>query len=288
MHARKHWIIQNSGLRAWGPDEKLLIDALNAAGVPFYGVGVISFTNEVTIPEDLPDVPGFLHCSTKLLGILSRDVPATEMFPQLESSKAEHMKGVLLASVSYDHNRFDQRYYRKSYLLEKEKVLLNHDSHIIPIKKVMHEELPYDVFIKPTSDLKLFKGGVFEAGRTLYQQVCSSGMVDSNFIDAKEDFVALAPLKEITREWRFLVVGKHVVTGSQYMKDGNIVYDEYIPPRVFEQAMTWATYYQPADMFTMDLCQLSNGELYIVEYNCINASGLYHCDIEKFARLLAT
>lgn len=42
-------------------------------------------------------------------------------------------------------------------------------------------------------------------------------------------------------------------------------------------AKSYAQLYQPHDIFTMDLAETPEG-VKIVEYNCWNGSGLYHCD----------
>lgn len=42
-------------------------------------------------------------------------------------------------------------------------------------------------------------------------------------------------------------------------------------------AKEYAKLYQPHEIFTMDLVETDNG-VKIVEYNCWNGSGLYHCD----------
>lgn len=288
MHRMKHWIVQTSGLRAFGEDEKLIMEALKAEGIPWYSIGVIPFTNEITGAETLPHEPGFLHCSTKMLRILSDEtIPIAEIFPNVHIDEAHRLYNVLRASVFYDPKKFDQSFYKNEYALDSERLLLNHGARIMRIGDIMHEELQREYFIKPASDLKLFKGGVFDPGMSLYQQVCAGGMVENAFLEAKDDLVVLAHVREVTYEYRFLVVDGEVITGSQYLVHGEVKYDADVPQRLYDEAVRVAKLYKPALAFTLDLCLTGKNEIKIVEYNCINASGLYHCDIRKFARVLA-
>lgn len=89
-------------------------------------------------------------------------------------------------------------------------------------------------------------------------------------------------IQDIVEEVRCYVVNKKVVTISRYMYNGKL---DMTPLNTLfhNQYVDYAqhiidTVYAPSTEFTIDLCQLKNGSLKVVEYNCLNSSGLYECD----------
>lgn len=279
-----HWYVQSSGLNT-GDSEVRIIDGLQAANIGFTDFGVVPFTNEITGLDDITE-SGFLHCSTKVLRILTDEtVYISEVFPNLHSNDAHRLYDTLKRGIFYDVRKFDQAY----YLNVVGRSLLNFDAAVAEAADVLDRSLDHDVFMKPTSDLKLFKGGVVPAGKTLRQFV-SESTLDVSF-DAevsKGATVLYAPLKEIVSEYRFFIVNGDVITGSQYMDRGTVKYAGFIPADFFRAAHAFARVYEPAKAFTMDLCKTSDGEISIVEYNCVNCSGLYHANIQALAESLSS
>lgn len=273
--------IQSSGLRINDDGEARLLEAIKHLGLKHVNFGCLPFTNQLTGWEDFPDEPMFVHCSTRVLKVLTDiSINPTEIFEGSEPEKAVRLRQNMLAGIFYDPAAFDQATYIK--LPEVRGRLLNGGGRVLPISKVLHEELPYDVFFKPTTDLKAFKGGVVEAGQTLNQFI-HAGMVDvslSKFIKSN-GLVLMAQVREIEREYRFFIVDGRVAACSQYLVNGSVKYDSYVPLHLVDQASDWARLYQPARAFTMDLAVLKGGGVRIVEYNCINCSGLYHSDVSR-------
>jgi hypothetical protein len=271
--------IQTSGLRINEEAETRMLEALKAVGLRHHSFGCIPFTNELTGWEDFIVEPTFVHCSTKVLRILiDQSVKSNEIFVHATAEHAEALRQSLLAGIFYDPVAFDQATYIKSPYIGQ--YLLNASARVLPISQVLHEELSYDAFFKPTTDLKAFKGGVVSAGMTLNQFI-HEGMVDVSLHEyiEQDGTVLMSQVKDIEREYRFFVVNGRVITGSQYMLHGEVEYDSTVPTTVFDQAQAWALLYEPARAFTLDIAVLSDGRLRIVEYNCINCSGLYHADV---------
>ena len=283
----KSWAIQTSGLRINDAAEERLLDALKFTCTSHSSFGCIPFTNEITGWQDFPDEQMFVHCSTKVLRILTdKSIPSTEIFAGADEATAERVRSNLLAGIFYDIHAFDQAVYGKLPVRES---LLNGDSRVVKIKDWLYEEFPRDYFVKPTKDLKSFKGGVISAGYSLWQFV-NEGLLDVSFMPAVEagETMLIAPVKDIDREYRFFVVDGAVVTGSMYMFNGSVQYSSEIPAWVILAANRMALLYQPARAFTMDLATFKNGEdVKIVEYNCINCSGLYHSDVDQLIRSIA-
>jgi hypothetical protein len=286
MRAIKSWAIQSSGLRINDDLEQRLMDALKDTCTSHVMFGCIPFTNEITGWEDFPDEDMFVHCSTKVLKILTDyTIPSEEIFVGASPEQAYRIRQNLLAGVFYDVRKFDQAVYSKDSIREH---LLNGDARVVKIKDWLYEEFPREYFVKPTKDLKSFKGGVIQAGYTLWQFV-NEGMLDASFMPAVEagETMLIAMTKEILREYRFFVVDGEVPACSQYMVGDQVKYESYVPLWLKDKAREFAQIYQPSRAFTIDLCVTKDLDVKIVEYNCINCSGLYHANIAELIRYLA-
>jgi ATP-grasp domain, R2K clade family 3 len=285
-----HWLIQSTGIRRSEDAEAKIIRDLAAIDIPFVDFGVIPFTNEITGWQNFRPTPGFIHCSTKVLRILTDDtIDPTTIFVGADAARAKKLLWTMRAGLFYDRHKFDQDSYRRSRLLVSKQALLNHDARIMRMGDILHEEMLQDTFMKPTQDLKLFKGGIVEGGWSLFRHVTSQIADEQFFMKEAEDMmVVVAPPKAISHEWRFFIVDHQVIAHTQYMKHGQIVYNAHVPDFVQEAAECMCTYYKPDMAYTMDLCLTSDAEIKIVEYNCINCSGLYLADITALAHRLSS
>lgn len=139
-----------------------------------------------------------------------------------------------------------------------------------------------DMFIKPDNDLKQFSGTVVPSGKTLREVLEEKNELITALKSPIANVLISSNIKEIIEEVRCYVVNKKVVTLSRYRYEGKLnmtplnelFHKQYSD---FAQHIIDTVYY-PSSEFTIDICQLSNGELKVVEYNCLNASGLYECD----------
>src|SRR5690606_20134987 len=104
-----------------------------------------------------------------------------------------------------------------------------------------------------------------------------------------EEYVLIAPERDIKREWR-LVIGNrpedapYVITGSQYIEDGQIIEnpDDKLTTEVKELAehiLKYANLYSNYPAFIMDICE-SDNELQVLELNSFTSSGLYGCNLD--------
>lgn len=93
-------------------------------------------------------------------------------------------------------------------------------------------------------------------------------------------WLMLAPYKKITREWRFVVCDKKVITGCCYasfdMIDGDPKYNEV---QEFAQNVVNSVDFSPDPVYIMDVCSIGDN-YYLLELNSFSCSGLYDCDID--------
>lgn len=174
----------------------------------------------------------------------------------------------------------------KTYYSYWGKYLFNQDYIMLPMLEILRrreeifKQFGIDgvIWIRPDSGAKTFTGQT----------------VPLEFLDKEFDLFgnyAAAPLDEIIAvisspkvidiEWRFVVVDKKVVAGSQYKKDdkldisGTWNYD-LLRAKVYAQEIADEEW-QPDIAYTLDICK-SNGKYSMLEANSFSCSGLYESD----------
>ena len=91
--------------------------------------------------------------------------------------------------------------------------------------------------------------------------------------------IVVAKPKEIEQEWRWFIVDGKIVDGSTYRLNGQLVKKHEDNPLVIKSAQQLALSWLPDDCCVMDVARV-DGQLKVVEFNCINASGFYDHDKE--------
>lgn len=139
-----------------------------------------------------------------------------------------------------------------------------------------------DMFIKPDNDLKQFSGTLVPSGKTLRQVLEEKNELTTALKHPVATVLVSNNIQKIMEEVRCYVVNKKVVTISRYRYDGKLNMTP-LNELFHNQYVDYAQHiidnlYAPSTEFTIDLCQLANGSLKVVEYNCLNSSGLYECD----------
>jgi hypothetical protein len=233
------------------------VDALNNLEYAWKDFGVIPFTTEVTGLEE-PHTNFVVRGGTKILSMIT-DNPDFWMKD----------------GVFYDVDKFDQNQYLSLGL-----PLLNADAECYNLREFPYLKFDDARFVKPSKDLKAFTAGVLEADQSV-QEYIGTQMHQPHALD---ETVVIASLKDVVDEYRFFVLGDQVIGGSQYRVNKQLRYTaltssaEHVS--VQSIASEYARLYQPAEVFTMDICK-TNNSYQIIEYNCFNASGLYASDVEK-------
>ena len=137
---------------------------------------------------------------------------------------------------------------------------VNYDAKILHSKDLVWLEEEY--FIRPVNDDKSFNGGIY----------------NSNTFKYKGDIV-VAKLKHISKEHRFFIIDRQIVTGSLYKINGSLSTSPIIDEGVlqFTQEMIKKFDYPG---FVIDIATVDN-EYKIMELNCLNASGFYDINLYK-------
>ena len=236
-----------------------IASALDSIGVEPISFGVIPFTNDITNCENWTE-PTIMMGSTKIakLGI-------NGMLPKY---------GVIF----YNATAFDQAYYHK-FLGKK---LLNHNALFYRYGKIKDRYIEHTIFIKPSSDLKYFAGAVLgPTNNTISAELEKDRLIDSDLTDDIKVLINMGIIDDICFEYRAFIVDGAIIDCCQYMEYGRVtpeilLNDRRAPLYLFIRKIQER--YRPHDHYVIDIAELSDGSYKVIEYNCLNCSGMYAND----------
>lgn len=271
------FLIQSSFIRE--SEIQKQFSALNSLSIPVMDFGVIPFHHSITNLENIliDENDDYVFLGSVLLLKIIHNAKRLEdlstFLSEEQLSKSEIFLKKLKNAVFYDFENFDQAYYSQLNL-----PLLNKDCILVSFNDAQNLKFEKDMFVKPSTDLKVFNGGFIHSD-TLFSDFLEKQQLISN-IDYSQVNVLFSPIKKVFSEYRFFIVDKKVISGSRYMVDRVVSPDSFVPDDIWKKAEEIALLYQPADIFTLDLCYTDQG-IFIVEYNCFNCSGSYDNDLVK-------
>src|SRR5215471_1306231 len=128
------------------------------------------------------------------------------------------------------------------------------------------------VFTRPTSCHKLF------VGRCINRDSFAAALAPTRYDPAT--LVVIASPQPISREWRVVVIGDRIVSGSQYALGGEraIATDFPSEVRAFAESMLSEVRWRPDPAFMLDVSEAA-GRLWLVELNSFSGSWLYRCEL---------
>lgn len=234
-----------------------MIDFMDKVGITYHLVKVVPFTHEITpMPVFQPD---------------SKIVVLGSYFLSKEAKRLGWTPG------AWFNENYDYRVWSEKWLGN----CVNSISDIMPFGSVYYQPEPF--FIRPCADDKLFTGKVIDWAEYLEWRI---KVIEGkeNYTDLNLDTPVLISLpRKITEEYRFLVVGGKVITGSLYKSNGVGLYQEVRDT----ESMAWVfahlmcQQWTPAEAFVIDIA-IVDGFPFVMEMGCVNSAGLYKCDVQKF------
>lgn len=161
---------------------------------------------------------------------------------------------------------------------------LNNDFILVPFKRFktdIHDFFKMfnseTLFIRPNSGMKLFTGLVINICN--YSEEFNSMKFLTGVCD--DTLIVVSSVKNILKEYRFVICGNSVIDGSLYNVGGKLVKSrENIPQDALNLAklITTSTWV-PDPIFTCDIAETDNG-FKIIELNSFSCVGWYACDPE--------
>ncbi|TWT80552.1 hypothetical protein CA13_19970 [Planctomycetes bacterium CA13] len=131
------------------------------------------------------------------------------------------------------------------------------------------------VFVRPDSPLKPF------SGRVLQIDSISLKTLDHGYYYEDETLpVIVAPIVDVGREWRFVVVDGRVVAGSGYDANTRSAANRgsHVGPRALADEIA-SSLEAPSPVCVLDICQVGN-EYCLMELNPFGGADLYDCDAD--------
>lgn len=244
--------------------EQLEIIRSAVLDLPHTFVGMIPFSHEITSDEPLEGVDYIPYGSTLMTTIVSQSMGWKGLHFNLDTFNYE----------AACKNRDD---------------MLN-DEFILSVKNAIlfmkSRKKRSDWFIRPSKDLKQFSGQVIEASECAewLQDAVNCASSGTYQLDENE-VVVIAKPKTIQAEWRWFIVDGKIIDGAMYRCHDQLVKKHETDQAVIDEAQELANGWLPDSCVVMDTA-LVDDMLYVVEFNCINSSGLYGHDAKKIFKAL--
>lgn len=193
--------------------------------------------------------------------------------------------------------------YRENYLCSNyysslSNFLLNNDYIFLPFNDLINNKLKIKnifnsnkIFIRPNSYLKSFTGQVLD----IYNEDELEIFMNTYKISLT-DIIVVSSSKEITNEWRMVCADDEIISASKYSFDGEKKYvsikdNKKIYDLASEINTNYISYPYVKDfIYIMDICQTSNGDYHLLEFNPFTSSNLYDNDLDivvKYASICA-
>lgn len=135
-------------------------------------------------------------------------------------------------------------------------------------------------FVRPSHDLKQFTGLVTTSASCIEYFTGALEADSSSVAQLKpETSIVLSQPRNIEAEYRWFVVGGKVVSGSMYRNSGFLFQQRVEDQKMIDEAQSFADGWLPHKNCVMDLA-LTDGEVKVIEFNCINGSGFYDNDVK--------
>lgn len=263
------WIIQTVGMRQAADNADELVTALIEKNIPYVTVGLIPFTSEISgldqIDFNNTQTPINIYGSCKFIRL------CTEQVPQIKNR------------VFFDYSSFNHFAYSREC---RDNLLNNINVKGVVcsidelLKKWYPRKLKYPRFVRPMMDLKPFAGSLVPKGTLLDDWfVDRFGTKDYN----KHQMVYAGLPINILAEYRFFIVNRKIVTGCRYRLNGDLKSAKGVPSAARKLVKQQIKEWLPHDNCVVDVCSIDGNfekvEYKIIEFNCINCSGFYACDV---------
>jgi len=181
-----------------------------------------------------------------------------------------------------------ENFFWSTYACHYGKYLLNQDYVMLPFGELdrlaafLFEMFGRDgrIFVRPDSPLKLFTGQIAT------QETFAADLEFMGFYDfPRSSLVVVSSPKNLLAEWRFVVVNRRVITGSQYRVGNTFDPRPEFDVRAFNLAQEIAAMnYQPDPVWVIDICQDASDSFRLLEIGGFSFADLYACDKSQIVR----
>lgn len=184
-----------------------------------------------------------------------------------------------------------ENFHCSNYYAHLGRHLLNDQYSMLPFKELTRcKDMLFDrfgvdgrLFVRPDSPLKLFTGLVISK---------DSFEKDYEFMAfyefPEESLVLVSAPKQIEKEWRFVVAGQSIVSGSLYKVGDEFVAEPDVDPAALRFAESVLKEgFSPDPVWVMDVCLTADGQYRLLEIGGFSFAGLYGCDLKKVVKAVS-
>lgn len=184
-----------------------------------------------------------------------------------------------------------ERFHCSQYYIPFAQYLLNRNHTMVPYGELpscrveLFGSLGKDgrLFVRPDSPLKLFTGMIIRE---------ESFDADYKFMGfyefPAETLVVVCEPQAVIAEWRFVVAGGELVSGSLYAQQGERTLSPAKDSNAIELAATIARHpFQPEPVWILDICKSDDNQYHLLEIGCFSFADLYACDKREVVRAVS-
>jgi hypothetical protein len=154
--------------------------------------------------------------------------------------------------------------------------VMNPDQKVYPLKDVPVGHSP--MFYRPVEDLKAFSGQVMDSEEFIDFRDRASKYGDTV---TAETMVSVSSVRNIYSEYRCFIVDGELITYSQYKQGSRVVQLNSKDDQLEKFASKVCDCWLPAPNVVLDIGINDRDEYKVIEFNCINSSGFYSCDMSR-------
>jgi hypothetical protein len=159
--------------------------------------------------------------------------------------------------------------------------MLNSD---MVIKEIKDLEPQYDeFFIRPAEESKSINGQIMTKWdfNEFKDKILAADPAEFSTVKA-DTVLIVSKIKKIQQECRFFIANKKIISYSQYKVGDTIKYSPVVDSYIIDYVNKIISMdFQPDVAYCLDIA-VSDGATKVLEVNCINCSGLYSIDTQKF------
>lgn len=281
-----HWLIQNKF--DYDPKVRDLMYNLTRMGVPYTRASVIPFSHDgftFDNPDCVTKAELDNHHALTIANIKNQHF--VNSLDELKDKRIFTYGSYTMANIASKHftpGAFVSPMISMTHLTDNYgKEMLNHDMVVGAVKDIN----PYmDMFfIRPVEDTKSIVGAEYTK---VYFNEWKQKILDAsrehpdNYATVTPDtLICIAPCKQIDAEFRCFVVNGKVATASQYRMNKLPHFTPHVDSYIIDYVNDIVKVWQPDNAFVLDIA-LCGEKLSVIEANCINSSGLYEIDLQKW------
>ena len=247
------WAVQTNLPRRPRAD---VVAQLSTLGLPYIGVDVIPFSEELTFLSETPAHNRIIpYGSTSLL----------------KRAMQRNWRGLF----------FDPALFRVDAWLAHRDDMLN-QAEMLAVEEVLERYRHREGFwhVRPLEDLKRFTGIVMSSSELIAWVEGAAGVPLSDGVLPQETLLAISPARELLAEWRWIIVGGDLMDGSLYRREGRSCYQHEEDSKIIAKAKDLTRGWLPHETCVMDVALTAEG-FRVIEFNCFNGSGFYDHDLSR-------